>query len=87
MAGLLQLADHFKAGETVVVIFHDHGTRYLARCTTRLDARKGLRRQEGPHRARPGGRPQEGALVTIDRSETVDKAARIMTEQSYSQIR
>src|SRR5215216_1572604 len=31
MAGLLQLADHFKAGETVVVIFHDHGTRYLGK--------------------------------------------------------
>ena len=31
MAGVLQLADHFKAGETVVVIFHDHGTRYLGK--------------------------------------------------------
>ena len=31
MAGLLQLADRFKAGETVVVIFHDHGTRYLGK--------------------------------------------------------
>ena len=31
MAGLLQLAEHFKAGETVVVIFHDHGTRYLGK--------------------------------------------------------
>jgi hypothetical protein len=31
MAGLLQLKDRFKAGETVVVIFHDHGTRYLGK--------------------------------------------------------
>ncbi len=31
LAGLLQLADRFKAGETVVVIFHDHGTRYLGK--------------------------------------------------------
>ena len=31
MAGLLQLRRHFKAGETVVVIFHDHGTRYLGK--------------------------------------------------------
>ncbi len=31
MAGLLQLKDKFKAGETVVVIFHDHGTRYLGK--------------------------------------------------------
>src|SRR6187431_2111021 len=31
MAGLLQLKDNFKEGETVVVIFHDHGTRYLGK--------------------------------------------------------
>ena len=31
MAGLLQLATSFKAGEMVVVIFHDHGTRYLGK--------------------------------------------------------
>ena len=31
MAGLIQLADRFKKGETVVVIFHDHGTRYLGK--------------------------------------------------------
>jgi len=31
MAGLLQLKDHFKEGETVVIIFHDHGTRYLGK--------------------------------------------------------
>src|SRR6186713_3726357 len=31
IAGLLQLKDRFKKGETVVVIFHDHGTRYLGK--------------------------------------------------------
>lgn len=31
MAGIDQLKHHFKAGENVVVIFHDHGTRYLAK--------------------------------------------------------
>ena len=31
MAGLIQLADRFKKGETVVVVFHDHGTRYLGK--------------------------------------------------------
>jgi len=31
MAGLLQLKNNFKEGETVVVIFHDHGTRYLGK--------------------------------------------------------
>ncbi|HEX2616417.1 MAG TPA: pyridoxal-phosphate dependent enzyme, partial [Flavobacteriales bacterium] len=31
MAGLMQLKDKFKKGETVVVIFHDHGTRYVGK--------------------------------------------------------
>ena len=31
MAGLLQLKDNFKKGEVVVVIFHDHGTRYVGK--------------------------------------------------------
>src|SRR3989441_290894 len=31
MAGLLQLKDHFGKDDVVVVIFHDHGSRYLAK--------------------------------------------------------
>ena len=31
MAGLLQLKDHFREGDVVVVIFHDHGSRYLGK--------------------------------------------------------
>ncbi len=31
MAGLLQMKDRFKATDVVVVIFHDHGTRYLGK--------------------------------------------------------
>ncbi|MDX9751187.1 MAG: pyridoxal-phosphate dependent enzyme, partial [Flavobacteriales bacterium] len=31
MAGLIQLKRHFKKGETVVVIFHDHGSRYVGK--------------------------------------------------------
>ena len=31
MAGLLQLSDHFTDDDVVVVIFHDHGSRYLGK--------------------------------------------------------
>jgi cystathionine beta-synthase len=31
MAGLMQMKDMFKKGDVVVVIFHDHGTRYLGK--------------------------------------------------------
>ena len=31
MAGIVQMKDQFKKGDVVVVIFHDHGTRYLGK--------------------------------------------------------
>lgn len=31
MAGIVQMKDMFKEGDVVVVIFHDHGTRYLGK--------------------------------------------------------
>ena len=31
MAGLLQLRDHFTDDDVIVVIFHDHGSRYLGK--------------------------------------------------------
>ncbi|MBI2281523.1 MAG: pyridoxal-phosphate dependent enzyme [Bacteroidetes bacterium] len=31
MAGIVQMKDMFKRGDVVVVIFHDHGTRYLGK--------------------------------------------------------
>jgi cystathionine beta-synthase len=31
MAGVMQMKDRFKVGDVVVVIFHDHGTRYLGK--------------------------------------------------------
>jgi cystathionine beta-synthase len=31
MAGLLQMKDRFKKGDVVVIIFHDHGTRYVGK--------------------------------------------------------
>src|SRR6186997_624573 len=31
MAGLLQLKDHFRKDDVVVVVFHDHGSRYLGK--------------------------------------------------------
>ena len=64
MAGLLQLADRFKAGETVVVIFHDHGTRYLGKMYNADWMReKGFLDATGLDRARIWSPTQEGAAV------------------------
>lgn len=31
LAGIIQMKDRFKSSDVVVVIFHDHGTRYLGK--------------------------------------------------------
>jgi cystathionine beta-synthase len=97
MAGLLQLKDNFRAGDVVVVIFHDHGTRYLGKMfQRRLDAREGLLREERHDRARPGrlgdvGRapvhrrePAGGRRRTADEANTTSRRSRSRTTAVWS---
>ena len=87
MAGLIQLADRFKKGETVVVIFHDHGTRYLGKMYNPDWMReKGFIDRKGLTARDLVANREKAPLVTIDRNDTVEKAAHIMTENAYSQI-
>lgn len=87
LAGVLQLAGRFKAGETVVVVFHDHGTRYLGKMYNPDWMReRGFLDRKGLTARDLVADRQKAALVTIDRAESVEKAAHIMTEQSYSQL-
>src|SRR6187402_1303408 len=87
MAGLIQLADRFAAGETVVVIFHDHGTRYLGKMYNPDWMReKGYLDRKGLTARDLVANREKAPLVTIDRNDTVEKAAHILTENAYSQI-
>ena len=87
MAGLLQLAPHFKAGELVVVIFHDHGTRYLGKMYNPDWMReKGFLDKKGLTAKDLVADRQKAKLVTIERTDTVAAAAHIMTTHAYSQI-
>ncbi|MFO0612348.1 MAG: pyridoxal-phosphate dependent enzyme [Polyangiaceae bacterium] len=87
MAGLLQLADRFKAGETVVVFFHDHGTRYLGKMYNPDWMReKGFVDKSGLTARDIVADRKKAPLLTIDRGESVKKVAHIMTERAYSQI-
>ncbi len=87
MAGLIQLADRFKKGETVVVIFHDHGTRYLGKMYNPDWMReKGFVDRKGLTARDLVANREKAPLVTIDRSDPVETAAHIMTENAYSQI-
>jgi len=87
MAGLLQLAEKFKKGETVVVIFHDHGTRYLGKMYNPDWMReKGFVDKTGLTARDIVADRKKAPLLTIDRAEPVKKVANIMTEHAYSQI-
>jgi cystathionine beta-synthase len=87
MAGLLQLADRFKAGETVVVIFHDHGTRYLGKMFNDDWMReKGFLAPEGTTARDLVATKKAAPLISIEGSETVAEAAHLMTQHGFSQV-
>jgi cystathionine beta-synthase len=87
MAGLLQLADRFRAGELVVVIFHDHGSRYLAKMFNDDWMReKGFLEPTGLTARDLVATKRQAPLVTVDRAETVARTAHVMTEHGFSQI-
>jgi cystathionine beta-synthase len=87
MAGLLQLADKFKAGETVVVVFHDHGTRYLGKMFNDDWMReKGFLTPAGPTARDLVATKKAASLISIDCAETVAEAAHLMTQHGFSQV-
>lgn len=87
IAGLLQLKHHFKAGETVVVIFHDHGTRYVGKMFNPEWMRMmGYDDPPGPT-ARDLVRNKEVAdLVGVEVSEPLGRAIEVMSAHNFSQI-
>lgn len=86
MAGLLQLKNNFKAGETVVIIFHDHGTRYLGKMFNDDWMReKGFFDKKGL-KAKDLVASQKGKLISLDVKDTIAKAVKIMSENDFSQL-
>ena len=87
MAGLLQLKDHFRTDDVVVVIFHDHGSRYLGKMFNDDWMReKGFFEKVGLTARDLVLSGTSGELLSIDATETVEVAARAMSEHDFSQI-
>lgn len=87
VAGLLQLKDRFKAGEIVVVIFHDHGTRYLGKMFNPDWMRAmGYETVPGPTARDLVKNKSVSDLVGVEVTDTVEQALRRMTENNFSQI-
>jgi cystathionine beta-synthase len=87
MAGLLQLKDHFSSNDVVVVIFHDHGSRYLAKMFNDEWMRaRGFLEVTGMTARDLVALGVSGELFSIEAARPVEDAIRIMSDHDFSQI-
>ena len=87
MAGLLQLKDRFTEDDVVVVIFHDHGSRYLGKMFNDDWMReKGFLDKSGLTARDLVASGVSGELLAIEGTEPVEVAVKLMSEHDFSQI-
>ena len=87
MAGLLQLKEQFMDTDVVVVIFHDHGTRYLGKMFNDEWMReKGFVDKSGLIARDLVASAMAGELRSLEATATVEQAARVMAEHDFSQV-
>jgi cystathionine beta-synthase len=87
MAGLLQLKDNFRDGDVIVVIFHDHGSRYLGKMFNDEWMRaKGFFEKSGMTARDLVATGLSGELRSIESAEPVEAAVKLMSEHDFSQI-
>jgi cystathionine beta-synthase len=87
MAGVIQLAEHFKKGEVVVVVFHDHGSRYVGKMYNDEWMRaKGFFEVTGMTARDMVAMGVSAELFAVEASRPVEDAVRLMGEHDFSQI-
>lgn len=87
MAGLLQLKNELKEGDVVVVIFHDHGTRYLGKMfNDEWMMEKGFFDKKGLIAKDLVNNNTNGKLITVESTDTIEQAVKLMSKMDISQI-
>ena len=87
MAGLLQLKDRFVRDDVIVVIFHDHGSRYLGKMFNDDWMReKGFFEKTGMTARDLVASGVSGELLALEANESVEAAVRLMSQHDFSQI-
>ncbi|MCS3553973.1 MULTISPECIES: pyridoxal-phosphate dependent enzyme [unclassified Sphingobacterium] len=87
LAGLIQLKDRLKENDVVVVIFHDHGSRYMGKMYNEDWLReRGFLEDEKLNAKSILKRRGEQAIVTADVEQTVFEAFNFMKTLNISQI-
>ena len=87
MAGVVQLAEHFKKGDVVVVVFHDHGSRYMGKMyNDEWMGAKGFLEVTGTTARDLVAGGVSGELFTVEAARSVEEAAKLMSVHDFSQI-
>jgi cystathionine beta-synthase len=87
IAGLMQLKDELNENDLVVVIFHDHGTRYLGKMyNDEWMMAKGYFDKKGLIAKDLVNNATNGTLITIESTDTVANALSLMNKMDISQI-
>src|SRR5438874_3288297 len=87
LAGLMQMKHMFKKDDVVVVIFHDHGSRYLGKMFNDDWMREKWFIEKTGMAARDlVAMRLSGELCALDSNEPVEHAVRLMSEHDFSQI-
>ncbi|WP_293301646.1 pyridoxal-phosphate dependent enzyme [Pedobacter sp. UBA4863] len=87
VAGLLQLKDQLKPEDVVVVIFHDHGSRYMGKMYNEDWLReRGFLKDEKLTARTIIAKKENAEIVTIDCEKTVSEAFNTMSTLNISQI-
>jgi cystathionine beta-synthase len=87
VCGVLQLKDKLKETDVVVVIFHDHGTRYLAKIFNDDWMRKmGYLDKKGMTVSDIVASRKNIELMTIDKNDTIANALKLIAENNFSQL-
>ncbi len=87
MAGVLQMKDRFKKGDVVVVLFHDHGSRYLGKMfNDEWMSDRGFLQESEITAIKLIERHKQHRLVTVSETDTVHSAVAHMKKYGISQV-
>ena len=83
----LTMKDFFKKGDVVVVIFHDHGSRYIGKMFNDEWMRKmGYLDKAGMTAEDVVASRANIEITTIDKNETIGNALKLMIANNFSQL-
>jgi len=87
IAGLLQMKDFFKEGDVVVVIFHDHGTRYLAKMfNDEWMKERGFLEKIKPSVKTIIGNRKNYQLISVEKTECIENILEKISNYNISQL-